>query len=124
MRDVLYVGAGGFLGALARYWVSGWVQAATGSMYPVGTAVVNITGCLAIGFLATWGESRGVLSPEARMFLLIGVLGSFTTFSTFEYEGYMLIQDGQWVAAFANAGIQLAVGFLGVWAGVALGRVL
>ncbi len=115
------IGAGGFVGAVMRYLVSGWVQYRSGSIiFPFGTMSVNIIGCLVIGFLTFLVESRSLFSPELRSFVLIGLLGAFTTFSTFGNETLGLIRDNRIDLAVINAGIQVFVGVGMVW----LGRIL
>ena len=119
----LLVGTGGFLGAVARYAVSGAVHRFSGfAAFPYGTLVVNLTGCAAIGLLAGWTESRQFLGPEARLFLFIGVLGSFTTFSTFGYETLALLRDGASVRAAANILLHVGVGIAAAWGGLTLSR--
>ncbi len=113
---VLLVGSGGALGAIARYLLSGWVQRLTeGSFFPYGTMAVNILGCLIIGVLTGLAESRGVLTPQSRAFLLIGVLGGFTTFSSFSYDTTSLIHTGEAFAAFANVALQIILGLGATW---------
>lgn len=123
MARLLLVGLGGFLGSVSRYLLGGLVQrAAPGLLFPIGTLAVNILGCLVIGFLAGLAETRGVFTPEARVFLMIGVLGGFTTFSTFGYETFQLLRDVQIGAAAVNVGLQVALGLLAVWSGHVLAR--
>lgn len=123
MWKLFLVGSGGFVGSGLRYLVGGAVQRlSTEALLPWGTAVVNVTGCLAIGVLGGLVETRGILSPEARAFLMIGVLGGFTTFSTFGYETFQLLRDGQDLAALASAGGQVVLGLAAVWAGFAVAR--
>ena len=111
MTLVLLVGTGGFLGSVARYLLSGWVQRiAQDSWFPYGTMTVNITGCLVIGLLAGLAESRGILSPNSRAFLLIGVLGGFTTFSSFSYDTVSLFNGGRTIAAVLNVAAQVLLG--------------
>ena len=88
------------------------------------TLAVNIAGCVAIGFLAGLAETRQVLGPEARTFLLIGVLGAFTTYSTFGYETLNLARDAETAKALANIGGHLVFGLAGVWLGSAASRAL
>ncbi len=115
------IGAGGFVGAVLRYLVSGWVQYRSGSIvFPFGTMSVNMIGCFVIGFLTFLVESRSLFSPELRSFVLIGLLGAFTTFSTFGNETLGLIRDNRIDLATMNAGIQVIVGVGMVW----LGRIL
>ena len=111
MALVLLVGTGGFLGSIARYLLSGWVQRiAQDSWFPYGTMTVNITGCLVIGLLAGLAESRGILSPNYRAFLLVGVLGGFTTFSSFSYDTVSLFGGGRTIAAVLNVAVQVLLG--------------
>jgi CrcB protein len=117
------VGSGGFLGAIARYALSGLAYrwGAFGG-FPHGTLVVNVVGCLAIGLLAGLAENRLILGTHARLFLLIGFLGGFTTFSTFGYETLMLARDAEWIKATLNATLHLVLGLSAVWLGFALSR--
>ncbi|HXU13118.1 MAG TPA: fluoride efflux transporter CrcB [Candidatus Binatia bacterium] len=125
MTKSILVGFGGFLGSIARYLAGGAVhRLAEGSAFPYGTLFVNVTGCLAIGFLAALSEARGVLSPEARVFLMVGVLGGYTTFSSFGYETLQLVRGGEMLAAAANVLIQVVVGLGAVWAGAATARMI
>lgn len=118
MYKYLLVGIGGLIGSILRYWLSGWVQQALKtSLYPLGTLTVNLLGCLVIGFLAGLVEQRGVFGPEARAFAFIGVLGGFTTFSTFSNETFSLLQDGQTLPALVNIGLHLVFGIGAVWLG-------
>jgi CrcB protein len=122
---ILLVGCGGFLGAVGRYLAGGLVHRLFGGpVFPLGTLAVNVSGCLAIGFLAGLSEARGVFSPEARVFLLIGLLGGFTTFSSFGYETFELMRDGEMLPATANVALQLGLGLGGVWAGHVLSRLI
>jgi CrcB protein len=125
MLKLLYVGAGGFLGAALRYSVGGWlVRIKGGTLFPWETLVVNVAGCLAIGALAALSETRGVFGGTTRAFLFVGVLGGFTTFSTFGYETFQLLRDGQHTAAAMSALLQVGCGLGAVWAGDALARAL
>jgi fluoride exporter len=112
------VGLGGFIGAVLRYLVSGWVQERSGSIvFPFGTAAVNLIGCFCIGLLAYLVESRSFFSVETRAFILIGLLGSFTTFSTFGSETLTLLRGGRLDLAVLYAGGQVAGGVAMVFAG-------
>lgn len=118
---ILLVGGGGFLGAIFRYLLSGFVQNLTRSVgFPYGTMVVNIVGCLLIGALSQMDELRGILSTESRLLLLVGVLGAFTTFSTFSNETLNLIFDNKMGFAFLNITVSVSLGLGAVW----LGRIL
>jgi CrcB protein len=119
--QILLVGAGGFIGSALRYTVSGLVHRAIPfAGFPYGTLVVNLVGCLAIGLLAGFAESRQVIGPELRIFLFLGLLGGFTTFSTFAYEGVELIQHGEFAKVLASVMVHVLVGFLAVWFGHAI----
>jgi CrcB protein len=123
MGRVLLVGAGGALGSILRYLVGGWVgRWKAGWTFPIETMLINVSGCLVIGFLAGLSESRGVFTGATRAFLFIGVLGGYTTFSTFGYETFQLLRDAQWPAAAASVALQVGLGIAGVWAGHTLAR--
>lgn len=119
MSVLLWVGAGGFLGAILRYLVSGWVQG-SGTQFPLGTLSVNFLGSFLLGTLMFLSEFKGVLTEEARLFLCIGMLGSFTTMSTFGYETFRLMDQGQWGLVSANVIVSVALAVLGVYLGRAL----
>ncbi len=120
---LVFIGAG--LGGLMRFLASTAVQkACNGWVFPLGTFVVNISGCLAIGFLAQLAESKNLLQPEYRAFFLIGILGGYTTFSSFGYETLQLIRSGEFVYATANAVLQVVLGLFFVWLGTILARLL
>jgi CrcB protein len=114
-----YVALGGALGALARYGISGWVYDRIGENFPWGTLVVNLVGCLALGLVVRWLQVSAV-APEVRPFLTIGVLGAFTTFSTFSYETVALLQEGQWLRAGLYMGGSVVLGLIAMVAGMAL----
>jgi len=119
------IGAGGFVGAVLRYLVSGWVQYRSGSiLFPFGTMAVNMIGCLVIGFLTYLVEARSMFSPEVRSFVLIGLLGAFTTFSTFGNETLGLIRDSRLDLAAINAGVQVSLGIFMVWIGRVMAAVV
>jgi CrcB protein len=123
MERVLLVGAGGFLGTVLRYLVGGWVgRLKAGWTFPVETMIINVSGCVVIGLLAGLSETRGIFTGSTRAFLLIGVLGGYTTFSTFGYETFQLLRDAQWPAAAASVALQVGLGIGGVWAGHSLAR--
>lgn len=121
---VLWVGLGGFFGSSLRFLIGGWVQRLAGfSSFPWGTLTVNGIGCLALGLLGGLAESRQILGPAQRAFMFIGVLGGFTTFSTFAYETVGLAQDSGF-KAMLNAALHLIVGLLAAAGGYALSRSL
>lgn len=99
MRTLFLVALGSALGGAARFLLAGWVGARLGESFPWGTVLVNVLGSALIGALAAQEE---MLSPEARQFLMVGVLGGFTTFSSFSLQTLRLTQDGDWVRATGN----------------------
>lgn len=112
------VGVGGFVGSILRYWVSGWVQQVTASAgFPFGTMAVNLLGCLVIGFLSQLADVRGVFTPETRALVFVGVLGGFTTFSTFSNETFNLFRDNEVFSALTNLTLQIVLGLGAVWLG-------
>jgi CrcB protein len=115
------VGSGGFLGALARFGLSGLVHRKFPlTTFPLGTLGVNLLGCLLIGVITGFAESRQLFSPEFRIFALIGVLGGFTTFSTFGYETFVMLKDDKYLLAVANVGLHVILGLALVWLGYAI----
>ena len=115
------VGAGGFIGALARFAMAGLFQRLFPlSVYPWGTLFVNLLGCLLIGVIAGFAEKGAVFSPEFRTFVLIGLLGGFTTYSTFGYETFVLLRQAEFFHAAANVLVHLVAGVLMVWLGFVL----
>ena len=109
MTQVLAIAAGGSIGALLRYWVSTAVQGRTTSVFPYGTLTVNVIGSLLIGFLYIWLIERLAVGPAVRAFMLIGVLGAFTTFSTFSIETLNLMESGHLGKALVNMLVSVIV---------------
>jgi CrcB protein len=119
---LLFIGGG--LGASLRFALATWVDLRAPVAFPWGTLAVNAAGCFAIGLLATFADEHHVLSPGARLFLVAGVLGGFTTFSTFGLETWTLVEDGELPLALANAVGSVVVGLVAVVAGVLIARQL
>ncbi len=118
MIKLMLIGIGGFIGALLRYSISGLVQNLSGSInFPFGTLVVNIIGCFLIGLLSYLIEARAMFTVEMRAFLLIGVLGAFTTFSTFGHETYNHFLESKFHLVGFNVGAHLVFGLLAVYLG-------
>jgi CrcB protein len=116
MGKLLLAGIGGFIGSALRYSVSGFVQGFSRSAhFPYGTLAVNLSGCLAIGFLSCLAETRGVFTAETRTLVFIGVLGGFTTFSAFGNETINLWRDGQGALAALNIAAHLFLCLGAVW---------
>jgi CrcB protein len=119
MHPIVLVGAGGLIGAVLRYLISGLVQHLTQSVtFPHGTFVVNITGCFLMGIFSHLVESQVGLTSEMRLFLMVGLLGSFTTYSTFSHETLNLLQDQGMSLALINIGTHIILGL----SAVVLGR--
>jgi fluoride exporter len=118
----LLVGTGGFLGAVARYAVGGLVYRWVAPTFPYATLLINVTGCLAIGFLAVLSEERFLIGPRGRLFWMVGVLGGYTTFSTFGHETATLLREASHLAAAVNVIGHVLIGVLAVFAGAALAR--
>ncbi|MGH7826251.1 MAG: fluoride efflux transporter CrcB [Candidatus Binatia bacterium] len=125
MKNTFLVGLGGFIGSALRYLIEGWVHALVDKpWFPYGTLAVNSLGCLLIGFLAGLSEIRQVFGPEVRLFLFLGILGGFTTFSSFAYETFSFGRNAQILTASMNVALQLILGFTGVWLGHVLSRLM
>jgi fluoride exporter len=119
----LLVGLGGAIGSIARYLVAGWMHALVPlALFPIGTLTVNLCGCLLIGLLGGYSDARQAFGPELRVFLFIGVLGGFTTFSSFAYETLALARDAELLRAFANVAAQVVLGLAAAWIGYSLTR--
>lgn len=118
IESVVFVALGGALGSVLRYLLSMWAQTISRSIdFPYGTLAVNLLGCFVIGFLAQLAESRGVFAPESRAFVFVGILGGFTTFSSFGNETMNLLRDGETFNALANIGANVIFGLILVWVG-------
>jgi CrcB protein len=123
VKEILVVGLGGFVGSALRYLASGWAHGAAPLLvFPVGTLAVNAVGCFLIGLAGGLVDGRQMFGPEARLFLLIGVLGGFTTFSSFAHETLALTRDGELARAFANIVLQVVVGLALAWVGYQISR--
>ncbi len=116
------VGIGGSLGAMARFWLGGYIAERMGTKFPYGTFVINASGSFLIGLIVTILVERTHLHTHWRYQIPIGFIGAYTTFSTFEYETLRAIQDGQWMVGFLNVLLSVTVGFAMVWLGMALGK--
>jgi len=122
VKQILAIAVGGSLGALLRYGVANGVHAVLGRGFPYGTLVVNVSGCLAMGVLYVLLVERLALSPEWRAALLIGVLGAFTTFSSFSMETFTLFDEGERMKALMNVVLSVSLCLAAVWLGVLAGR--
>jgi len=116
VANIFLVGIGGFLGSVMRYLVNGYVQQSAKS-FPLGTLLVNVIGCFVIGFLSHLAEGRGLFEDKTRAFMFVGILGGFTTFSSFGNETMRLVRADQMSSAFANVGANVILGLFAVWLG-------
>jgi CrcB protein len=121
LREAALVGAGGFFGAAGRFLLSGWISARV-EQFPAGTLAVNVIGSLAIGFLAGAAAGRVLDNGAARLLVVAGFLGAFTTFSAFSLESVQLWQTGRWPALLANVGLNVGGCLLATGIGVAVAR--
>lgn len=121
MRSLWLVALGGALGAVARALLSAAILSRWPSRWPAGTIVVNVVGCLMLGLIIGILATRPHASPAWRAFAAVGVLGAFTTFSTFEHETLSLLQRGELATALGNITVSLIAGLAAVWVGQALG---
>ena len=122
MNQVLAIAAGGAVGSVLRFWVSTWVHSFAGRAFPYGTLAVNVVGCLAMGFLFVLFLDRLSDNAVLRADVLIGVLGGFTTFSSFSIETFNLIEQGELVRAMLNILDSLVLCVSATWLGVIIGR--
>jgi CrcB protein len=122
----VWVTVGSALGGLARYWCSGLVARIVGETFPWGTLIVNVVGSFLIGFIATLSDPDGrfIIPAEARQFLMFGILGGFTTFSSFSLQTLTLARDGQWLLVGANIVGSVALCLVMVWAGHVLAALI
>ena len=123
LTRTLLVALGGLVGSVARYWLSGVVQQASGGEFPLGTLAVNVLGSFVVGLVMALSLERGVVPPNARILLATGLCGGFTTMSTFSYETMALMRDGEMMLALSNVATTVGSCFAAVWVGQALGRV-
>ena len=117
MTKWLLIAVGGAFGSVMRYAMQGWVQRATSSSFPLGTLVVNLIGCALVGFLAATFTGPKLIREEYRLGIIVGILGGFTTFSTFGWETFSHINDRQFAFAALNVALSCGLGILAVWAG-------
>ena len=124
MQKTIYIALAGLVGTLLRYWVSGFVARRYGETFPWGTMTVNLLGCLVTGAVFCLTEERFLVSPALRAVILIGLLGGFTTFSSYGLQTFTLLRDGELGLAILNVAASNILGLFMVWVGYSLGRVL
>jgi CrcB protein len=113
--NILFIAIGGALGSVCRYLLTSAVLRTVGTLFPAGTFVVNVAGCLVFGAIAGATQERFALSPELRAFMMAGVLGGFTTFSSYMNESFVLVREGQFLWAAFNLAGQVLLGFIAFW---------
>ena len=117
MKNLLLIGLGGFIGSIARFLVSRLNNRVEWFSIPLGTLTVNVAGSFLIGFLIGISEKSPILTVELRMFLMVGLCGGFTTFSSFTGENLMLMRNGQFFPLFLYTGLSILLGFTAVYLG-------
>ena len=123
MNQYLFTALGGAIGATLRYGIGRWAQDFLGQPgFPYGTLLINVSGCMVFGFIMGLLDEGYAITPEQRTFLLVGILGGYTTFSTFGFETYAFLRDGQVLPALLNVGLQVVIGIIGVWVGLMAAR--
>jgi CrcB protein len=122
MEKLVLIALGSAVGGVLRYLVQGWLQAATGTTFPLGTLAVNLVGCFAIGFVNQALVGPLLVAQEYRLALTVGLLGGFTTFSAFGWETLQLLSDGEFGRALANVLVSVGVGLAAVWLGLRLAQ--
>lgn len=124
MIKLLNLIIGGAVGTVARYLLAGFVYRLAGTSFPYGTLIVNVSGCFILGVLASLADKKFVLGPDARILLMIGFCGAFTTFSTLIFESDNLLRNGQAMRAFANIFVSVVLGFILFRVGSLLGEII
>jgi CrcB protein len=124
MTKYLMVAVGGALGSVLRFWVGSYVSDRLGTRFPYGTFLINVTASFLIGFVITVLAERTDWSPNWRYLIPIGFIGGYSTFSTFEYETFRALQEGELLISGLNVALSVVVGFFSVWLGVITGRVV
>ena len=124
MYKLALIGIAGLIGTLARYFLSGWADQRFGGLFPIGTVIVNLAGCLLIGFLFQATEEKYLVDPVIRSAILGGFLGGFTTFSAYGLQTFSMLRDGLVFLAGLNLIISNAAGLFLIWAGYVLAKSL
>jgi len=122
-KIILIIGSGSFIGGVARFLLTKYVQSGLISSFPYGTFLVNISGCLLIGILYGLSERQVLISSEWKLFLTVGLCGGFTTFSAFSNENVMLLKDGNFLYAALYASLSVFIGLMATWLGSIITRI-
>jgi fluoride exporter len=124
LSKYLYVALGGALGSIARYWVGASVAGRTGTRFPWGTLIINITACVLLGFTMTWLGKRTTINPDFRFLVPIGFIGAYSTFSTYEWEAFSTMRAGAVMLAAVYIASSVVLGLAATWGGAWLAEVL
>ena len=124
IQNGIIVGIGGFVGAIVRYALAVWIGQAWGRAFPLGTFIINVSGSFLIGLLMTLFTERYSFDPAWRLLFVVGLLGAYTTFSTFEYETGKLINDSEWLFAAMNVVLSVTAGFVALKFGEVLAKII
>jgi len=124
MTNILMIGMGGFIGAILRYGISGWVYKWLGSDFPYGTLAVNVIGSFILGFFLTLATTKLILPYQWKNLIAVGLLGAFTTFSTFSYETFALMQGSLIWATVLNILLNVLLAVIALWMGVIAARLV
>lgn len=124
MSRIILVAIGGALGALARYWLGSFIASRWPLAFPLGTLTINVSGSFVIGLFLALATERYNFDPGWRLLFSVGFLGAYTTFSTFEYETIKLIEEGRGMEAALYVACSVILGFVAVWLGLSLARIL
>lgn len=124
MGNYLIIGVGGFLGAIVRYSLGAWIGQKWGRSFPLGTFIINVSGSFLLGLVMSLATERFMVNPQWRLFLAVGFLGAYTTFSTFEYETGGLLRDSEWMLAAANVIFSVFAGFIALKTGEYIAKVI
>ena len=124
MLKIIAVAVGGSIGATARYLVSVWAAERFGADFPYGTLIVNVVGCFIIGIFMTVTTERFIVNPYWRLLITVGFVGGLTTFSSFSYETFRVLEDSNMIMALYNIGLNLLLGFVATWIGIGVARLI
>jgi CrcB protein len=124
MEKILWISFGAVLGANLRYWVGDWAAQRFGSDFPYGTLMINLSGSFLLGLIVSLTLEHYIIDPRLRIFMIVGILGSYTTFSTYAYESIALISLGQWGLGLFNLIGSSLLGGLSALLGIWLGKIL
>lgn len=124
MQKYLFIAAGGALGSMMRYWAGATIAGRMGIKFPYGTLIINLSACLILGFILTYLGNRADLSPAWRYLIAVGFIGSYSTFSTYEWETLSILHSGAFALGALYTVGSLVLGFIAVWGGSWLGEAL